>query len=102
MNEEEMLLAEVRKHRDGILQKELRKTLGMNPKTFSSILRKLESEGKIRRIRENKDFRITLSIDTRFSSLLSNGLIAPCVGCTRECEPEKCQLMEEWIRSLIR
>ncbi|MDF2957482.1 MAG: hypothetical protein OD814_001104 [Candidatus Alkanophagales archaeon MCA70_species_1] len=37
----------------------------------------------------------------KLEALMAKGVVAPCIGCTRSCEPEKCELLGEWIKLLI-
>jgi hypothetical protein len=37
-----------------------------------------------------------------YTPLLAKGAIAPCIGCTAECEPEDCERISEWIRNLVK
>lgn len=37
----------------------------------------------------------------KLEALMVKGVVAPCIGCTRSCEPERCELLNEWIQLLI-
>ncbi|ATZ61777.2 MAG: hypothetical protein BME93_03375 [Methanosarcinales archaeon Met12] len=70
---------------------ELAEERGLSPITIERIV---QAGG-----RSVKDFRRPQ--DAKFELLMAGGMITPCCGCTEECRPEYCALLNEWIQALV-
>ena len=108
-NLEEKALALVKARPRGILQSELWKDLAIDSRKCSRVIAKLEADGKIKRTWETvngtRTYRLSY-IETRkeapkkqyrFDLIMAEGEVAPCVGCTYECEPDYCPDLGQWI-----
>ncbi|MHC1567753.1 MAG: helix-turn-helix transcriptional regulator [Candidatus Syntropharchaeia archaeon] len=100
---EERILEMIQSSNGGILQTDLWKRLGIDFRTCSRILVKLEAEGLIKREWAEKTFRIIYIQDREenYGVLVAGKLVAPCIGCSERCLPEKCALLDEWIQNLL-
>lgn len=113
-NLEEKALALIKSKPRGILQSELWKELEIDSRKCSRVVAKLEAEGKIKRTWETvsgtRTYRLSY-IETkkeapkkeyRFDLIMAEDEVAPCVGCTYECEPDYCPDLGVWIELLAR
>jgi DNA-binding MarR family transcriptional regulator len=105
---ETTVLAHIRTKPDGTFQSELWKNLGVDSRTCSRILKKLEDGGYIEREECKKDgtrtyiVRIVKTEKTINPMLLMAGkTIVPCVACDEECDVEHCKMLEDWMYELV-
>jgi DNA-binding Lrp family transcriptional regulator len=111
-NIEEKALALIKSKPRGILQSELWKDLEIDSRKCSRVVAKLEAEGKVKRTWETvsgtRTYRLSY-VETkieapkkeyRFDLIMAEDVVAPCVGCTYECEPDYCPDLGEWIELL--
>jgi hypothetical protein len=111
---EEKALALIKSRPNGVLQSDLWKDLDIDSRKCSRVIAKLEEDGKIKRTRETvkgtRTYRISYlpqkkeapKKEVDFSLIMVNGNIAPCIGCTYECEPDYCPDLGNWIEMLTR
>ncbi|MGA9140884.1 MAG: transcription factor TFIIIC [Methanocella sp.] len=98
----------------GILQSELWKDLEIDSRKCSRVVAKLEAEGKVKRTWETVSGTRTYRLgfvqqkkeapkkEYRFDLILAEEEVAPCVGCTYECEPDYCPDLGLWIELLAK
>jgi hypothetical protein len=98
----------------GILQSELWKDLEIDSRKCSRVVAKLEAEGKVKRTWETVSGTRTYRLgfvqqkkeapkkEYRFDLILAEDEVAPCVGCTFECEPDYCPDLGLWIELLAK
>jgi hypothetical protein len=98
----------------GILQSELWKDLEIDSRKCSRVVAKLEAEGKVKRTWETVSGTRTYRLgfvqqkkeapkkEYRFDLILAEDEVAPCVGCTYECEPDYCPDLGLWIELLAK
>lgn len=105
---ETTVLAHIREKPDGAYQSELWKDLGVDSRTCSRILKKLEDGGYIEREECKKDgtrtylVRMVKTEKTIDPMLLMTGeAIVPCVACDEECNVEHCKMLEDWVYELV-
>ena len=105
---ETAVLAHIGAKSDGAFQSELWKDLGVDSRTCSRILKKLEESGYIEREECKKDGTRTYlvrivksekSIDPML--LMAGDVIVPCVACDEECDVEHCKMLEDWVYELV-
>ena len=86
-----------------ITQAEVWKCLGIGHRDGSSLVSIMIGENLIKK----KRFKGTFILERKdgdnkkpeHSPLLSNeGKFSPCCGCERICEPDKCELLVEWVK----
>ena len=111
---EDKALDIIKSHSGGILQSELWKDLNIDSRKCSRVIAKLEAEGKIKRtwetIKGTRTYRISYlqqkkeapKKEVNFDLILAGESVAPCIGCTYECEPDYCPDLGNWIALLIR
>jgi DNA-binding MarR family transcriptional regulator len=111
---EEKALEIIKSSPGGVLQSDLWKELKIDSRKCSRIIARLESEGRIKRIWETvkgtRTFRITYrpqaaeeeKKEADFGLLMAGGEVAPCIGCTYECEPDYCPDLGNWIELLAK
>ncbi|AFD00529.1 putative B-block binding subunit of TFIIIC [Methanocella conradii HZ254] len=109
---EEKALEIIKSRPNGVLQSDLWKELKIDSRKCSRIIARLESEDKIKRIwetvRGTRTFRITYKPqkaekkEADFGLIMAGGEVAPCVGCTYECEPDYCPDLGNWIELLAK
>ena len=110
---EERALEIIKSSPNGVLQSDLWKELRIDSRKCSRIIARLESEGRIKRIWETvkgtRTFRITYRPQAAgeerkadFSLVMAGGEVAPCIGCTYECEPDYCPDLGNWIELLAK
>jgi len=108
MSEEEMIEL-IKSNREGILQSDVRKNLGIDSKKCSRLVSKLMKKHQIRREPELAKGRNTFRLyplvfagpGEKHKKLLAKGKFSPCTGCTLDCSPETCYLLNEWIYAVI-
>ncbi|OPY29912.1 MAG: hypothetical protein A4E28_00632 [Methanocella sp. PtaU1.Bin125] len=98
----------------GILQSELWKDLEIDSRKCSRVVARLEAEGKVKRTWETVSGTRTYRLgfvqqkkeapkkEYRFDLILAEDEVAPCVGCTFECEPDYCPDLGLWIELLAK
>ncbi|MCD1295207.1 MarR family transcriptional regulator [Methanocella sp. CWC-04] len=113
-NLEEKALDLVRSSEKGVLQSDLWKDLGIDSRKCSRIVAKLEADGKIKRVWETingtRTYRLTYIPqkmeepvkEYRFDLVMAEDEVAPCIGCTYECEPDYCPDLGNWIELLAK
>ncbi len=111
---EDRALALVKSRPNGILQSELWKDLGIDSRKCSRVIARLEAEGKIRRtwetVKGTRTYRIAYlpqkkeapKKEVDFGLIMAKDEVAPCIGCTYECEPDYCPDLGNWIELLAR
>lgn len=111
---EERALALIKSRPNGLLQSELWKDLGIDSRKCSRIIARLDAEGKIKRnwetVKGTRTYRICYlpqkkeapKKEVDFSLIMTNSEVAPCIGCTYECEPDYCPDLGNWIDLLAR
>jgi len=111
---EDRALALIKSHHNGILQSDLWKDLKIDSRKCSRIIAKLEAEGKIKRtwetVRGTRTYRISYvpqkkeapKKEVNFGLIMAGGEVAPCIGCTYECEPDYCPDLGNWIELLAK
>jgi hypothetical protein len=113
-NLEEKALALIKSRPRGVLQSELWKDLEIDSRKCSRVVAKLEAEGKVKRTWETvsgtRTYRLSY-VETRkeapkkvyrFDLIMAEDQVAPCIGCTYECEPDYCPDLGEWIELLAK
>jgi Lrp/AsnC family leucine-responsive transcriptional regulator len=108
MTEEDMLEL-IRSYEKGILQSDLRKTMEIDSKKCSRFVSKLMKKHLIRREPELADGRNTFRLYSlefagpanKHKKLLAKGMFSPCTGCTLDCFPEICYLLNDWVYAII-
>ena len=103
---EEAVLSIIRSSRGGILQSDIWKSMNIDSRKCSKIVIDLEQRGLIKRIwektRGSRTYRILYTGDKpRYKALMAEDKLAPCVGCARECAPELCLQIDEWVQKLV-
>ncbi len=113
-NIEDKALEQIKSHANGVLQSDLWKELGIDSRKCSRIISKLEAENKIKRtwetVKGTRTYRISYLAQKKeapkkaysFDMILAEGNVAPCVGCTYECEPDYCPDLGNWIELLAK
>lgn len=94
---------------DGVLQSDLWKCLDIDSRKCSRIVSKLLKEDLIKREPESADgvrtFRLryagALVSSSKFMPLLAGDEFEPCAGCIKECVPEHCPELSEWIFAVV-
>jgi DNA-binding MarR family transcriptional regulator len=111
---EDKALALIKSRHGGILQSDLWKDLGIDSRKCSRVIAKLEADGKIKRtwetVKGTRTYRISYLPQKKeaprkevdFSLIMAGGEVAPCIGCTYECEPDYCPDLGNWIELLAR
>jgi len=108
MSEEEMIEL-IKSNREGILQSDVRKTLKVDSKKCSRLVSKLMKKHLIRREPELAKGRNTFRLypltfsgpSEKHKKLLAKGKFSPCTGCTLDCAPETCYMLNEWVCDVI-
>jgi DNA-binding Lrp family transcriptional regulator len=104
-DQEEEALKIIQSHRQGVLQSELWKLLDIDSRKCSRIVKRLLDAGLIERIEFRSDGIKTYVLRAKKraidpSVILAGDEILPCIGCERECVPEECGLLLDWIYQL--
>jgi predicted transcriptional regulator len=104
MTIEEDVLRMIMSKEEGILQCDIWKSLGIDSRKCSRIVTNLENKGLTRRnwekIGGTRTYRIVYA--RKYDYLMAGGMLAPCIGCSEECAPEYCALMDEWLKALVK
>lgn len=109
MNEEDEMVELVSSHSEGILQSDVRKIMGIDSKKCSRIVNKLMKKHLVRREPELAAGRNTFRLFSMqfkgpgevHKKLMAGGMFSPCTGCSRECFPETCYMLNDWVHSII-
>ncbi len=113
-NIEDKALEQIKSHANGVLQSDLWKELGIDSRKCSRIISKLEADNKIKRtwetVKGTRTYRISYLAQKKeapkkaysFDMIMAEGNVAPCVGCTYECEPDYCPDLGNWIELLAK
>jgi DNA-binding MarR family transcriptional regulator len=102
---EEEALEIVQSRRQGVLQSELWKILGIDSRKCSRIVKRLMDAGLIERTEYRSDGIKTYLLQAKRqaidpSVILAGEQILPCIGCEQECNPEECRLLLDWMYHL--
>jgi len=109
MNEEKEMVELISSHSEGILQSDVRKTLGIDSKKCSRVINKLMKKHLVRREPELAAGRNTFRLFSMefkepgeiHKKLLAGSVFSPCTGCSLECFPETCYLLNDWVYLII-
>ncbi|HVN65004.1 MAG TPA: Lrp/AsnC family transcriptional regulator [Methanomicrobiales archaeon] len=101
----EQALRIIQSSRDGVLQSELWKQLGVDSRKCSRIVKKLMDSGQIERIEFKGDGIKTYTLRAVKKSMkptliLAGGELIPCICCDRECVVTSCNLLLDWMYQL--
>ena len=101
----EQALRIIQSSRDGVLQSELWKHLGVDSRKCSRIVKKLLDSGQIERIEFKGDGIKTYTLRAVKKSMkpaliLAGGELIPCICCDRECVVTSCNLLLDWMYQL--
>jgi hypothetical protein len=111
---EEKAIELVKSRPNGVLQSDLWKDLGIDSRKCSRVIAKLEADGKIKRtwetVKGTRTYRISYLPQKKeaprkevdFSVIMAGNIVAPCIGCTYECEPDYCPDLGNWVELLTR
>jgi len=98
----------IKSHPEGALQSDLWKVLKIDSRKCSRIVAKLLKDNLITREVESVDgirtYRLNCAVKPRgrrFDSLLALEAFEPCNESKRECIPEHCAKLSEWIFSIV-
>lgn len=102
---EEEALGVIQSHREGVLQSDLWKLLDIDSRKCSRIVKRLLDAGLIERIEFRSDGIKTYLLRAKKravdpSLILAGEEVLPCIGCDRECDPEVCTILLDWIYQL--
>jgi outer membrane biosynthesis protein TonB len=113
-NIDEKAIELIKSHPNGVLQSDLWKDLGIDSRKCSRVIAKLEAEGKVKRtwetVKGTRTYRISYLPQKKeapkksysFDMIMAEGNVAPCIGCTYECEPDYCPDLGNWIELLAK
>ena len=101
----EQALRIIQSSREGVLQSELWKLLGVDSRKCSRIVKKLLESGLIERIEFKGDGIKTYTLravkrSVRPALILAGGELIPCICCDRECVVTSCNLLLDWMYQL--
>ena len=101
----EQALRIIQASRDGVLQSELWKDLGVDSRKCSRIVKKLLDSGQIERIEFKGDGIKTYTLlavkrSMKPTLILAGGELIPCICCDRECVVTSCNLLLDWMYQL--
>ena len=111
---EDKALELIKSRPNGVLQSELWKDLNIDSRKCSRVIARLEEEGKIKRtwetVKGTRTYRISYlpqkaeepKKEVNFELILADERVAPCIGCTYECEPDYCPDLGNWIELLAK
>ncbi|MFY9195009.1 MAG: MarR family transcriptional regulator [Methanoculleus sp.] len=104
-DQEEEALKIIQSQRQGVLQSELWKILGIDSRKCSRIVKRLLDAGLIDRVEYRSDGIKTYLLQAKKRAvdpcvILAGEEILPCIGCERECDPEECALLLDWMYHL--
>ncbi|HON40938.1 MAG TPA: Lrp/AsnC family transcriptional regulator [Methanoculleus sp.] len=102
---EEEALSVIQSHREGVLQSDLWKLLDIDSRKCSRIVKRLLDAGLIERIEFRSDGIKTYLLRAKKRAvdpglILAGEEVLPCIGCDRECDPEVCTILLDWIYQL--
>ncbi|MHC1631314.1 MAG: helix-turn-helix transcriptional regulator [Methanotrichaceae archaeon] len=104
----EAALRYIKSCEEGALQSDLWKALNIDSRKCSRIVSKLLKENLIFRepesikgIRTYRLHYVGVPSSNRFKSLLADNIFEPCAGCIKECAPEHCPELSEWIFRVV-
>ncbi|HOD85517.1 MAG TPA: Lrp/AsnC family transcriptional regulator [Methanoculleus sp.] len=102
---EEEALGVIQSHREGVLQSDLWKLLDIDSRKCSRIVKRLLDAGLIERIEFRSDGIKTYLLRAKKRAvdpglILAGEEVLPCIGCDRECDPEGCTILLDWIYQL--
>ena len=110
---EDTLLDVIKTRKNGILQNELWKLVGIDSPKCSRLVKRLLKKNLITRekvIAKGSRTFLIRSVEEGIPEtakkeslvyLIADGHFSPCTGCTLECEPEYCKRLTDWIDSLL-
>lgn len=113
-NVEDRALELIKASPKGVLQSDLWKDLDIDSRKCSRVVAKLEADGKIKRTWETvsgtRTYRLSYvppkkeapKKEYNFDLIMADEEVAPCVGCTYECEPDYCPDLGNWIELLAK
>lgn len=113
-NVEDRALELIKAAPKGVLQSDLWKDLDIDSRKCSRVVAKLEADGKIKRTWETvsgtRTYRLSYvppkkeapKKEYKFDVIMAGDEVAPCVGCTYECEPDYCPDLGNWIELLAK
>jgi len=104
-DQEEEALKIIQSQRQGVLQSELWKILEIDSRKCSRIVKRLLDAGLIERVEFRSDGIKTYLLRAKKRAIdpcviLAGEEILPCIGCERECVPEECALLLDWMYHL--
>lgn len=104
-DQEEEALKVIQSQRQGILQSTLWKHLNIDSRKCSRIVKRLLDAGLIERVEFRSDGIKTYLLRAKRRAIdpcviLAGGEILPCIGCDKECTPEECALLLDWMYQL--
>lgn len=114
VNVEDKALELIKASPGGVLQSDLWKDLKIDSRKCSRVVARLEADGKVKRTWETvngtRTYRLsylppkkeTPKKEYQFDLIMAEGEVAPCVGCTYECEPDYCPDLGNWIELLAK
>jgi DNA-binding Lrp family transcriptional regulator len=102
---EEQALRIIQSSRDGVLQSELWKDLGVDSRKCSRIVKKLLDAGLIERVEFKGEGIKTYTLravkrSMKPTLILAGGELIPCICCDRECVITSCNLLLDWMYQL--
>jgi DNA-binding Lrp family transcriptional regulator len=101
----EQALRIIQSSREGVLQSELWKVLGVDSRKCSRIVKKLLDSGLVERVEFKGDGIKTYTLravkkSVRPALILAGGELVPCICCDRECVVNSCNLLLDWMYQL--
>jgi DNA-binding MarR family transcriptional regulator len=101
----EQALRIIQSSREGVLQSELWKLLGVDSRKCSRIVKKLLDSGLVERVEYKGDGIKTYTLravkkSVRPALILAGGELVPCICCDRECVVNSCNLLLDWMYQL--
>ena len=101
----EQALRIIQSSREGVLQSELWKLLGVDSRKCSRIVKKLLDSGLVERVEFKGDGIKTYTLravkkSVRPALILAGGELVPCICCDRECVVNSCNLLLDWMYQL--
>ena len=99
---EEEAFNAIYKNRDGVLQNELWKELGIDSRKCSRVVKKLIDDGRVERVEHRSEGIRTYKLIAHKkavdpSVIIAGGEILPCICCELECSVEECPLLMDWM-----
>lgn len=105
----EEALEHIKSCEEGVLQSDLWKVLDIDSRKCSRIVLTLLKQNLIVREPESangvRTYRLLYADaaceKNKFKCLLAGDTFEPCAGCIKECVPEHCPELSEWIFSIV-